>query len=194
MKNQPNSHEEVRKLLQRFQDGYTRRDLGQVEAFMELFIPGEEVEIVGTAAVRPGDDEWCLGRAAVRQLIARDWEFWGEVVYDVAGARIHVQGEAAWLSTTGMVTDTIPHEARYRGYQDYVRAVLEEKGLSERQRTLDIIRLGMDILHGLAGPERLCWPFRLTAVAVRQQGEWRLAQMQFAFATTRSPDERIELS
>ena len=33
-------------LLQSFQDGYTRRDLTQVDAFMELFLP--DAEIIGT--------------------------------------------------------------------------------------------------------------------------------------------------
>jgi hypothetical protein len=40
-------------------------------------------------------------------------------------------------------------------------------------------------------PETYIWPFRFTAVAVNTDGQWRFHQMQFSFATTEAPDERV---
>lgn len=45
----------ILELLHAFQAGYTHRDLTQVDAFMELFLP--EAEIIGTNGVRPGRND-----------------------------------------------------------------------------------------------------------------------------------------
>lgn len=37
------SLEEVRAILQRFQDGYTARDVSQLDEFMTLFAPDEDI-------------------------------------------------------------------------------------------------------------------------------------------------------
>lgn len=43
--------QEIRALLRTFQDGYTRRDLSQVDAFMDLFTP--DAEVIGTTGNSP---------------------------------------------------------------------------------------------------------------------------------------------
>lgn len=182
---------EVRALLQKFQDGYSSRDLAQVEAFMDLFVAGEELEVIGTGAVKPPEGEWCQGRVAVRRLVASDWEYWGDVAFDVGGAHISVKGDVAWLATTGTVTDTIPAEQRYNGYLKYVAGVLADEKRDEKGKTLEIVSLGSDIVEALPMGEIFVWPFRFTAVAVKEGGTWRFHQMQFSFATTRAPDVRL---
>jgi hypothetical protein len=52
------------------------------------------------------------------------------------------------------------------------------------------VGLGADIVLGLPLSETFVWPFRFTAVAVREAGRWRFQQMQFSFATTHAPDVR----
>jgi hypothetical protein len=182
--------DEVRALLHRFQEGYTRRDPAGLDEFMELFVPGGELEVIGTNAVTLGQGEWCQGEAAVRELVAGDWEHWGDVRFDVAGARISCQGDVAWLATTGTVTDTISAQECTTGYLDFVEGRLAEQGVSPQGKMLDILGLGTDILLGMQQGERYVWPFRLTAVAVRDEAGWRFHQMHFSFPTTRAPDVR----
>ena len=79
---------------------------------------------------------------------------------------------------------------RCTGYLQYVEQVLKEQKRSAQERTLDIVGLGANIVLGLPLSETFVWPFRFTAVAVREAGRWRFQQMQFSFATTRAPDVR----
>lgn len=183
---------EVRALLAKFQEGYARRDQSHLDKFMELFITGNELEVIGTNAVKPGEGEWCRGQKAVRELVSGDWEHWGEVEFDVEGAHINVCDEVAWLATSGTVKDTITEDERYNGYLEYVKEVLQEEEKSQRAKMLEIVGLGNDIVIALPLSETFVWPFRFTAVAVKEKGEWRFHQMQFSFATTRSPDVRTE--
>jgi len=65
------AQQEIQDLLQTFQDGYTRRNLAQVDAFMELFT--SEVEVIGTNGLKPGVDEWYLTRETARELVHGKW-------------------------------------------------------------------------------------------------------------------------
>lgn len=182
---------QVRAVLQQFQDGYTRRDHTQLDAALALFAADDAVEIVGTGATNPaGDAEWCLGPAAARRLIESDWQGWGDLRLDVAGARIHVRGEVAWLSTGATVHMTLPPDAVYQDFIDYLPGLIEKEGLSALDKLREIVRGGSNTLfEGLRGDD-YTWPLRFTAVLVQEGGEWRFHQMQFSFPTTRFPDER----
>jgi len=182
----------IRELLQKFQAGYTRRDSAALDEFMRLFVESDELELIGTNAVETSKDEWCRGRAAIRELVARDWQYWGDVVYDLENTHITVRGEVAWLATTGTVTDTIPAQDKYEGFIAFAADVLKDETRNTRDKMLEILRLGNDLALSLPLNETCTWPFRWTAVAVCQQGEWRFHQMQFSFATTRAPDIRIQ--
>jgi hypothetical protein len=76
-----NSENEIRALLQVFQAGYTRRDVSQVDAFMELFTT--DAEVIGTNGMKPGAGEWYMDRASARELVEGDWEGWGDLRLDL---------------------------------------------------------------------------------------------------------------
>ena len=185
---------EVRALLQRFQDGYTARNPEALDDFMDLFVSGEELEVIGTKGAAPGEQEWCCGPDAVKKLIADDWAGWGTVVYDVAGARIHIRGDAAWLATTAKATMTIPTEGMYGGFVAQAQSTLKNEELTPQEKMLEVARLGSDIAFELTLGETFVWPFRFTAVAGRDQGTWRFHQMQFSYSNTRFPDVRLPVS
>lgn len=47
----------VRRTLTRFQEGYTTRDLANLDEFMTLFVQDEEVELIGVGAAVRGANE-----------------------------------------------------------------------------------------------------------------------------------------
>lgn len=182
--------EQVRAMLQRFQDGYTRRDVSQVDEFMRLF--AEDAEVIGTNGLRPGVGEWYLDRAGARELVEGDWQSWGDLRLDVAGAHIQARGDVAWLTASATVTMTIRAVESYEGYLQRIKSVIDDQvDLSAEEKLLDILRGGTNTLYELRRGERFVWPLRFTAVLVRQAGDWRFQQMQFSFSTTRFPDERM---
>ena len=47
--------QEVRNVLQKFQDSYDIRDVSRLDEFMELFAPAEEIEWIGVGASERGE-------------------------------------------------------------------------------------------------------------------------------------------
>ncbi|MHB9032648.1 MAG: Cif family virulence factor [Anaerolineae bacterium] len=182
----------VRAVLERFQDGYVKRDPERLAAFMALFSADAGLEIIGTGASEPGEGEWCLGPAMVRELVQSDWLGWGDLRLDLERARIHCRGEAAWLATAGTVRQHFDADKAYRGYL----ASAAEWAQGERppeERLLRILLGGADTLYELRRGEEFVWPLRFSAVLTREADGWVFRQMQFAFPTTRWPQERITI-
>lgn len=180
----------VRELLARFQAGYTARDLEKLDAFMALFARDEAIEAIGTKGILAGEDEWCVGIEAVRQLIADDWQGWGDVVFDDEGARIHTQGDVAWLSCSATATLQIPFENLAAMFLAQAGNTMKDDALTPDQKMLEVTRLGADLYFEMPMGETFVWPFRFTAVAVQRDGAWRFHQMQFSYSNTRLPDVR----
>ncbi len=182
------SNDEIRSLMQTFQDGYTRRDVSQTDAFMELFT--EDAEVVGTNGLRPGTDEWYMDRASARELVAGDWEGWGDVRLDLDAMSIHSRGEVGWIAASATVTQTIGEE-NYASYLEFVKKYLERTDISAEQKLLYILRGGTNTVYELRRGEKFIWALRLTAVVVREVDGWKFAQMNFSFPTVYFPDVRL---
>jgi len=183
-----NANDEIRALLQVFQDGYTRRDVSQTDAFMELFT--EDAEVVGTNGVRPGMDEWYMDRASARELVAGDWEGWGDVRLDLNSMSIHSRGDVGWIAASATVTQIIGEE-NYASYLEFVKKYLERIDISAEQKLLFILRGGTNTVYELRRGEKFVWALRLTAVVVREADGWKFAQMNFSFPTVYFPDVRL---
>jgi hypothetical protein len=184
----PTPLDEIRELLQAFQEGYTRRDTAQVDRFMELF--AAEAEIIGTNGVRPGLDEWYMDRLSARELVQADWEGWGDLRLDWDTISIHRQGFVGWVAGAATVTQTIGAE-NYASYLESVKKLIENSDLSPEQKLLYILRGGTNTLYELRRGEKFVWSLRLTAVVVREASRWKFAQMNFSFPTIYFPDVRL---
>jgi ketosteroid isomerase-like protein len=183
-----NANDEIRALLQVFQDGYTRRDVSQTDAFMELFT--EDAEVIGTNGARPGTDEWYMDRASARELVAGDWEGWGDVRLDLDAMSIHSHGDVGWIAASATVTQIIGEE-NYASYLEFVKNYLERTDISAEQKLLYILRGGTNTVYELRRGEKFVWALRLTAVVVREADGWKFAQMNFSFPTIYFPDVRL---
>lgn len=183
-----NSSTEIRLLLQAFQDGYIRRDVSQADAFMELFT--DDAEVIGTNGVRPGMDEWYMDRASARELVAGDWEGWGDLRLDLDSMSIHDRGDVGWVAASATVTQIIGEE-NYASYLEFVKEYLDRPGVSAEQKLLYILRGGTNTVYELRRGEKFVWALRFTAVVVREATGWKFAQMNFSFPTVYFPDVRL---
>lgn len=180
--------DEVRSALQAFQDAYTRRDASLLPEFLTTF--AEDIEVIGTNGIQPGVEEWYQGRKAAGEMIAGDWEGWGDVALDVAAASIQIHGETAWLAAYGTVTRTIPAEENIAGYLDYVKQMIDSAEGSARDKLITILRDGTSTLYEFNRGETFIWPLRLTAVLTRAESGWIFRQLHFSLPTIYFPDVR----
>lgn len=182
-----NPQDEIRALLQSFQEGYTRRDLTRIDAFMKLFTA--DAEVIGTNGARPGVEEWYVGRASAQQLVEGDWQDWGDLRLDLDEVSIHSQGIVGWVAASANVTQTIGPE-NYASYLDFVRKFLDESQLGAEEKLLYILRGGTSTLYELRRGDKFIWPLRFTAVVLCEADGWKFAQMTFSFPTIYFPDVR----
>lgn len=183
-----NSQDEIRSLLQKFQDGYTQRDLSQVDSFMELFTT--DAEVIGTNGIKPNMDEWYMNRISARELVAGDWEGWGDLCLDLDTMSVHSRGDVGWVAASATVTKIIGPE-NYQSYLEFIKTFLDDPKLSAEQKLLHILRGGTNTVYELRRGENFIWALRFTAVLVHETGGWKFAQMNFSFPTIYFPDVRL---
>ena len=171
---------QVREVLHRFQEGYITRDLSRLDEFMTMFAQEDSSEFLGIGAVRRGSFEWLEGPEAIREIIESDWTYWGDVSIDVAGARINVLGDVAWLSTTGKVTQTGTFDEALPYYLQQMKDLLENEELGADGRLVEATHFGMRRLRERYKGTGHAWPFVLTAVVIRAQDGWRFHTMHWS--------------
>jgi hypothetical protein len=85
--------------LMRLQDGYTKRDPGQLHFLVDAAFPRDgDILILGTDG-----GEWIRDSVHAAQFIATDWRYWGDLRMDLDHPAIWSSGNVAWLATTGTV-------------------------------------------------------------------------------------------
>jgi hypothetical protein len=97
--NAPDSiRKEIIGQLNKFRNGYSKRDTSQVNAFMESLYSSENILILGTS---PG--EVFSGYERASRLVRSDWESWGDCRFMTDSAYISSEGDVAWFATKGYV-------------------------------------------------------------------------------------------
>lgn len=183
-----NSQQEIRSLLQIFQDAYIHRDVTRLDPFMELFVP--DAEIIGTNGVKPGVDEWYTSRDTAREIFQGDWEFWGDLRLDLDSASIKVNKNVGWIAAPATVSKTIGAE-NYASFLEFIKDIIEKSPMTPELKLHYILRGGTNTVYELRRGEKFVWPLRLTAVVVREAGTWKFAQINFSFPTIYFPDVRM---
>ena len=170
----------VRSTLQKFQGGYTERQVSNLDEFMQLFVPSEDVEMIGIGASQRAANEWFEGLDRVREIVENDWRYWGDVRLDVEGAKITLHGAVAWLSTTGTLTQTEAFDTAIHFHLDDMKAILSREDLSVDDRLMEATHYGLRRLRERAKGLGHCWPFTFTAVLLQDGAGWRFHTLHWA--------------
>ncbi|MDK2981420.1 MAG: hypothetical protein PWQ55_1767 [Chloroflexota bacterium] len=178
-----NQMEQVREVLGHFQELYLARDAGRLDEAMRLFVDSDEVEMLGIGAQQRGGPEWFQGPQQVRDIIAGDWRYWGEVHFDVPGARISLREDTAWLTASGKLVQTVEHEEAMEQYLQQMREMLDVlQGTHAKADSvmMEVIHFGLRRLREWQLGPGYAWPLVLSAVLVRDQGKWKFHTLHWA--------------
>jgi hypothetical protein len=126
-----NFQQEICALLQTFQDGCTKRDLAQLDSFIDLFTP--DAELIGTNGVKPNIDEWYTSRDAAKEMIRGDWEFWGDLHLDLNSTSIRVRSDVGWIAASATVTKIIGDE-NYESFLEFIQDFIDKPGIPVEQK------------------------------------------------------------
>lgn len=170
----------VRCVLQKFQDGYTARDLARLDSFMQLFVQNDSIEMIGIGASKRAAHEWFEGPSRVREIIESDWEYWGDVRLDVEGAKITLHGDVAWLSTTGTIIQTQVFDTAIQFNLNDMKAILDQEGLSADEKLIEATHYGMRRVRERSKGVGHRWPFTFTAVLMKDGADWRFHTLHWA--------------
>lgn len=176
----------VRLTLTRFQEGYTKRNLEILDQFVdELFVDDSDSLIVGTA-----DSEWCNGKKEIKNLIGSDWKYWANVTIDVEGATISALGDVAWVTTEGLLHSTHTEAKVYDKCLNKIKESIDSD-IKSKDKILDTLRTISMNLFDINLGEEVIRPFRLTAVLLKCDNNWKFHNMHFSHPTNLPADVRI---
>lgn len=170
----------VRFVLQKFQDGYTARDITRLDEFMQLFVQGDGIEMIGIGASKRSTNEWFEGLSRIREVVENDWKYWGDVLLDVDGAKISLLGDVAWLSTTGTVTQTEAFDIAIQFHLNDMKAIFEQESLSADEILMEVTHYGIRRMRERSKGSGYSWPFTFTAVLVNDGTDWRFHTLHWA--------------
>ncbi len=169
-------------VLERFQEGYTKRDTSILDGYAdELFT--SDIFIIGT-----GSSEWPNGIDEAKNLIKWDWERWGDLKINGEEAIISTHNDVAWFAVQGTLTYKFNSEEyifqRY-GIQD-IRRILDQNK-SNKLKLIEIVQDASDLLREveLAGSQ-FVYPIRVAGSLVKEKGKWKFKQMVFSYPYPRN--------
>ena len=178
-----NQVEQVREVLGHFQDLYQARDAARLDEAMHLFADNNDVEMIGIGAQKRGGPEWFRGRQQIRDIIAGDWQYWGEVQFDVPGARITCMGETAWLTASGKLIQTVEHAEAMEQYLQQMREMLDAiQGNRNKAEMvmMEVIHFGLRRLREWSLGTGYAWPLVFSAVLIHENEQWKFHTLHWA--------------
>lgn len=85
---------DVIRVLNQFQDGYSKRDTTIIDEFLKIF--SDDIVYMGVAS-----HEFFKGKESVRKLTLWDWNRWFDLKIPVADVYIRTNNNVAWFEVIG---------------------------------------------------------------------------------------------
>ena len=156
----------------------------------EIFPKDGRMTIIGTSGILPEDDEWPQDVQGAKMLVVGDWKSWGNVYFNVPGAKVEVLGEVAYVESNTFVEKEMPGDQVCENHLKYIHNVMDGE-MSAKEKVAEIARGASNVVMELLRGDRYVWPMRFSAVLQKEEGRWVFRHMHFSFPTTRFPDERL---
>ncbi|NHJ04796.1 MAG: hypothetical protein EAX90_08230 [Candidatus Heimdallarchaeota archaeon] len=176
---------QILRKLQYFQEGYLLRDITRVENWVKELMD-EEVQIIGTNSVFPGEFEWRSGYKAAYELFENDWKNWGSVKFYLENAEISIDNETAWVMIFATVTRDTTKEKNRTFEASKLRSLSRikeicDKNLPSSRALYEIINDASSVLVQYERSEIFVWPIRITLGFLKKKNNWLIKQIHFSW-------------
>lgn len=169
----------VKQTLQALYDGYQERPLDQIDDFMDLFMKSDDLEMIGIGATEPGQYEWFKGYDAVKEIIISDWTYWGNVNFEVEKAHIVEQGNMAWFTTYGALTQNTDNSASMPFFKEQMSKLLEGDDENASDQIFEAVHFGIRRLleknRGVGASYKLV----ITGCLIKEE-RWRFSMLHWS--------------
>ncbi len=182
--------------LKYFYKGYELRDETIVEEYVKELMD-ENIQIIGTDGVYPGDREWKSGHKAAIELFRSDWKYWGDVTMFPDHAEIDVVKDSACVTMFGTVrrdtknNDRMNFEASKARSLQRIKDIVEEM---EKQSTLALFQIIQDassVLYQYKQGDVFVWPLRMSIGFILKEEKWMIKQIHFSWPGRGFPSVRL---
>jgi len=130
--------------------------------------------LIGIGAFERGGVEWFEGLEKIKEIIQSDWEYWGAVEIDVEGAKISVNGDIAWLTTTGTLEQTDTFDKALPLYLNQIKEIIDNEENDPDEKLIEATHFGMRRLRERFKGVGHKWPFVISIVLQRESDQWRI--------------------
>lgn len=195
MKTNHDFEQKIREALEKFKLGYKNRDIKVIDEYIDdLFEKSEKTAVLGTSF-----GEWMTGIEGAKELVQSDWEYWGDVDVDTAGARISIFEDAAFVDLKGTVKYEFEYtEEKYESYLNFVKNFFDSsKDQSRMSSKAKAGNIGFVLTHfnqnRQAGKRAYFYPLRINAVMTMQDNQAVFRFMKFSMDHyNKYPELRID--
>jgi hypothetical protein len=168
---------EIKLVLEQFNEAYTKQDASKIDEFLKKFYTvSDESVIIGTAY-----KEWMYGPKGAKEIFLGDWNDPGVWSYDYKDARISVKDSVAWINMTGKLIMKLPSTAIYQWMLAQIKNNIDDEEKNPDDKMWDIISSAIFYLNQTKKGDKYIFPFRFTAVLVKENDNWLFQQMHFSF-------------
>ncbi|MCM1989170.1 nuclear transport factor 2 family protein [Oceanirhabdus seepicola] len=184
---------DIKDVLRRFQEGYTNRNVDNLDNYMnDLFINDDRIITVGTSR-----SEWCFGLNELRELLESDWKFWGDIVVDSENSKINSKDSTAWFLADCTLTWDTPEDFD-EWCEDLVADYFEKEGRYINYKLMSKLAMMnlklaclIDSSHGKKGLN-VPLPVRLSGGLIKKNDKWFINKLHFSTPMSSYPEWRID--
>lgn len=155
--------------FKKFQEGYKKRDANDIEKFMELFSSDSDVQMIGIGATEPGEYEWFTGIEEIKEIIISDWNYWGEVHFDIENIRISEKNNIAWFSLCASLEQLETKEETWKFYVNQMKEFLEDEIKKAPDKIFEAAHFGVRRVRERNLGAGYQWEMVITGVLVKEE-------------------------
>lgn len=178
--------QEVMKTLEKFQAGYTERNIEKIDAFArEMFVDSEDTVIIGT-----GDGEWCKGIDQIKELLHIDWFYWGNFKLDLDNSLIKEFDSHATVSTTAILQKVYEPGKLKEFCVNRMKKIMDSEDSNKDKIYLSLKAMSYFLHEEQVGVDTKR-KVRFSATLLKDNDSWKFSDIHFSYPVTPPTDVKV---
>lgn len=167
---------ELKEVMVRFEKDFGTLDHNNLENFVETCFSQQQPYIIGP------DNTYYSGEKELKENLARLSDHFNDISLNLDQMITLHQGEVAWLTVYGLNRKVIEEDKLFPKEIDKLNGIIEQEELTYKERLFQLQRCLSRALMEAAQGDSYNWPFRLEAVLVKEEEDWKFHNLQFSYS------------